>query len=400
MRVSRSLISAQDLIAAYPSLKQKSLSAPSTLPDSERRLILDLPDKDMEASNIAAVSSLSRGQLIEKALSDRTSLTQEEAALLKDRFWTPHTGEEIGRNFNTLLKVGESGLSELFIPRRPAYHPGEDEAFRIGGREFHLRIQAVYDSKLRETARPLFSNAKEWIQHLYGQKVVQWGFVCLYDAAIQKYDPEQLDDFAVTIEGSLRSFLRYNGTKDIIDQRWRCVSFNSPNTAFAPITLPVHDNASIYQDGAIFRRAFQDILNDQQQYQSREDVAAMHNPHEFPNGLSTSDLLTNTFLVIDPVCLDSVLDSDGESKPYGEMRVLAFEADFPVEGRKYVDGYQGFTWVRLDQLVSNFYELRLLKADVVGMDEIWKAAQHSYQRAFVSMDPEEALNRTVSEGLW
>jgi len=112
IRVSRNLITAHDFIAAYPSLKQKFLSSPSTLTDSERRLILDLPDKDMEASTIAAISNLSREQLIEKALSDRTSLTQEEVVLLKNRFWTPKTRTESKASWNAMLKVHEEGLEE------------------------------------------------------------------------------------------------------------------------------------------------------------------------------------------------------------------------------------------------------------------------------------------------
>ena len=46
----------------------------------------------------------------------------------------------------------------------------------------------------------------------------------------------------------------------------------------------------------------------------------------------------------------------------------------------------------------NFYELRLMKADEVGMDKIWKAAHTSDYEAFVSMDPEEAAIRIHSSG--
>lgn len=38
------------------------------------------------------------------------------------------------------------------------------------------------------------------------------------------------------------------------------------------------------------------------------------------------------------------------------MRVLTFEAaEYPVEGRVCDEEYQGFTWVKLDQLVDDFY---------------------------------------------
>jgi hypothetical protein len=84
MRVLRNITTTEDLIAAWPSLQQKSQTSPPTLTDSERRLFLDLPDEDMETSNISAVTSLSREQLIEKAVSDCEHLTQEEAVLLRD----------------------------------------------------------------------------------------------------------------------------------------------------------------------------------------------------------------------------------------------------------------------------------------------------------------------------
>ncbi|KAH7372121.1 hypothetical protein BKA64DRAFT_715129 [Cadophora sp. MPI-SDFR-AT-0126] len=105
--------------------------------------------------------------------------------------------------------------------------------------------------------------------------------------------------------------------------------------------------------------------------------------------------LANTFLVLDTECVNSILT--GANFPlYDDMRILAFEADYPVPGRKYIEGYQGFTWVRLDQLVYNFYELRSIKAHDIGMDEIWKAGQQSRHQAFVSMDIQEATSWTRS----
>ena len=48
----------------------------------------------------------------------------------------------------------------------------------------------------------------------------------------------------------------------------------------------------------------------------------------------------------------------------------------------------------------NFYELRLMKADEVGMDKIWKAAQTSDYQAFVSMDSEEAQSVHILVAGW
>jgi hypothetical protein len=94
--------------------------------------------------------------------------------------------------------------------------------------------------------------------------------------------------------------------------------------------------------------------------------------------LPGQEFLTDTFLGFAPVSIAS-----GFGRYYDDMRVLAFEVDFPVERRKCAEEYQGFTWVRLDQLVFNFYELRLMLPEI-GMDDIWKAAQKSRHKAFVS----------------
>lgn len=61
--------------------------------ESKQRVFLDLPDPDMETANLKAATNLSRSELIEKAVTDRGSLTEAEVLVLKDRFWTPPTIE-------------------------------------------------------------------------------------------------------------------------------------------------------------------------------------------------------------------------------------------------------------------------------------------------------------------
>jgi len=207
--------------------------------------------------------------------------------------------------------------------------------------------------------------------------------------------------FERTKDGFFRHALMYNGSKDIINTKWGWLHYNAPNTVLAPTTNLVSGND--YPNGAILRKAFHDILRDPQEYQKREDVTpTITYTGHFKDGIAKAGFLTNTFLLIDPICVESIVENGLQpaSVFWDNMRVLAFEADFPVPGREYEEGYQGFTWVRLDQLIYNFYELRLMKADEVGMDKIWKAAQKSRHQAFVSMDPEEASSYTNSCGLW
>jgi hypothetical protein len=293
-----------------------------------------------------------------------------------------------------MAEISPEDLEEFLTGRQLAY-PNEEDAFQFGAYEFYRRAQAAKDEKLSAAANLALPDAKEWIQYLYRQKRENWGFICLYDAAAQRLDPARLNDFELRKDFFFRHARMYKGSKDIIDSKWRLFNFNAPNIGFAPITSTETD----YQDGTILRKAFQEILKDPQEYQKAEDVIPRNTPTQyFENGITGSGLLTNTFLVIDPVCINSVLGHEGHW--YDNRRVLAFEADFPVQGRKYIEGYQGFTWVRLDQLVYHFYELRLLKANEVGMDKIWKAAQESRHQAFVSMDPEEASSFTISGELW
>ena len=399
IRVRRDITTAEDLVAAWPSLKQKSLSSPSTLTDSERRLLLDLPNEDMEISNISTVTSPSREQLLEKAVSNREILTEEEVLLLKDRFWgpAPETSTKQSLDFRVVAASTEA-FDELVAAREPAYTPNEDAAFVIGRQEFYRRLIAANEENLRATAERALPYAKEWIECIYRQEKMHWGFICLYDAAAQQLPPARLEKFTSQLGQFFQHTLMYNGSKDIIDRKWTLLPFNGPKTAFAPVATLVGETAANretdYQCGAILREAFQEILKNPQAYERAACITSLNPPfHQFKDGITGSGLLTNTFLVIDPVCIDYVLE---KGRWYDDRRILAFEADFPAPGREYIEGYQGFTWVRLDQLVYNFYELRLLKADEVGIDEMWKAAQDTRNQAFVSMDPEEASIWTKS----
>ena len=398
MRVVRNVTALEDFIAAWPLLKQKSLTSPPTLTESERRLFLDLPTEETETVNIRAATNLSREQLIEKATSNPENLTANELQILEDRFWTPRVAAELDLLMKALSKAGPEGQQEFFEGWEGAAAP-EAPAFRIGSIEIAKRSIEERDQKQRNAAKLVLPDAPEWIQYLYQQDKEYWGYICFYDAAIQQFGEERLDQFERTKDPVFRSALNVNGAKDIIDVKWTWFHYNTPNTIFAPKTNPGTKNN--HPDNTILRKAFQEILKDPQKYQEREDVTPIDTcTGHLKNGIAKSGVLTNTFLLIDPICINSVVGTGSHAEPvfYEDMRVLAFGVDFPVPGREYEEGYPGFTWVRLDQLAYNFYELRLMKADEVGMDKIWKAAQTSDHQAFVSMDPEEVTIRTHSNG--
>ncbi|TGO11210.1 hypothetical protein BTUL_0115g00290 [Botrytis tulipae] len=325
MRVLRNHNTLEELIAAYPSLEEKCLSCPSALTDEERRVFLDLPDLDMETANIRAATALSREELIEKAVKDPSSLTQEEKLLLLARFWTPKTDAERKVTWELLCKteeiiMGEEGAA-FYASRNPAFLPNELKSFHAGSREWYGWLTCARKMQANAMAEAAPPDAPEWIRRLYREGKDLWG------------------------------------------------------------------------------RTFREILQDPLQYEQRVDVpprtlfGGQRRFDLYKDGLASSGINTNTFLVFDRICMASVLESGGLIE---SMRIRAFEADYPVPGKTYVEGYQGYTWVRLDQLVYNFYELRSMKAEKVGMDEILQAAQQSRNAAFVSLDTKEAGNWTPS----
>lgn len=94
IRVLRKRTLLPHLIETFSYLEQKSLTSPlSPLTLSERRLLLDFPDKEEGTVNISAATRFSRPRRIGE------SLTEEELLLLKNRFWTPSSDEEHGEVF-------------------------------------------------------------------------------------------------------------------------------------------------------------------------------------------------------------------------------------------------------------------------------------------------------------
>ncbi|KAH9211549.1 hypothetical protein DL95DRAFT_510972 [Leptodontidium sp. 2 PMI_412] len=346
MRVVRNLTAAKTLISAWPLLQQKSASSPSILSDTERRLFLDLPDADLEAANIRAVTSISREQLIEQALSHVESLTYDELMLLNDRFWTPITAEEKHAVFEAMAKTSEDGLDKYLAARE---FDSDEAAIEIAAKEFWKRKQAPEQARQRAAAEAALPYAKEWIQHCTGRTTCIGGLCACMTKQLSNSTQSigQIEHFNYQMEDVFRTALMYNGSTDIISRKWKLLSFNAPDTDFS----------SGSQADSIFLKAFQDILDDPQRYQSGENVATLGTMTEhFVHGIAGSGLLTNTFLVINPECVSSVLNQ-----------------------------------------VYNFYELRL--KDEIGMDRIWEAAQKSRNRAFIGMDPEEATSSITNSNV-
>ncbi|KAF7958764.1 hypothetical protein EAE96_002297 [Botrytis aclada] len=172
--------------------------------------------------------------------------------------------------------MGEEG-AEFEASRKPAFLPNELEAFLAGSRELHGRPARAREMQTSAMAEAALPEAPEWIRSLYREGKDLWGFVVLYDSAMQELDTESLEDFLCHWGGFVKFALTYNGSKNIIDAKWHMVSFNAPSSAVVPhasaagTTLDASDD-SIQQNGVVLRRAFREILQDPLQYEQRADV--------------------------------------------------------------------------------------------------------------------------------
>ncbi|KAI9829708.1 MAG: hypothetical protein M1826_005451 [Phylliscum demangeonii] len=398
MRVLRAETQLGELLQAFPSLSQKSLADASTLTDTERRELLDLPMADEEAENIRQAGSLGRDELLAKAARQVHDLTERELVLLRDRFWSPATMAELDAICDGFGASSEDSWDWIRRAREPAYLLHEKEAFAAAAAEHNRRDWSSREQERRQAADVARPSAPDWMRRLEAELEQRqgdyWGFVCLFDGEAQQMDPVRLDRFMRRVEGALRQTMLHTGARNLIDQRWRLQFFNAPITANAPA---VEDPAGGEEgdDGAALREAFHALLQDPSgfQYPGRASDAG-------PSCIYPG-LLTNTFLVANRTCIDSVLHPAGW---LDDMRLLAFEADFPPpppHGRTSQAGYKGWMWVRLAQLVHHFYEARCRPRpdQIVPMHELWQAAQQSKNHAFVCLDPDQAKNWTTSTGL-
>ncbi|KAF7907132.1 uncharacterized protein EAF01_004719 [Botrytis porri] len=262
MRVLRNQTTLQDLVAAYPSLKEKVLSSPKSLTESERRVFLDLPDPEMESANISAATRLSRAELIEKAVINRGSLTDAEVLVLKNRFWTPRTNDESSRLSEGFINTNDEARDEFLAVRTLAYLPKEKEAFKIRGREAYTRDRAARERPLHNATTAALPNAPEWIKQLHQEGKPHWGLSFFLMRPPRSSIKSDLD-----ISNLFYVALRFNGSKDIISSKWRYMTFNAPQSALTHTQFSLQNDDrdegdSDQDDGSQFRKAFQEILED------------------------------------------------------------------------------------------------------------------------------------------
>ncbi|MCJ1268893.1 hypothetical protein MMC22_008781 [Lobaria immixta] len=232
-----------------------------------------------------------------------------------------------------------------------------------------IRMHRKEQEAKKQATQRAMPNLLPWQQRLAQESFQHWGYVCFVSDEVQRNHPAQLETFWQHFEGVIWHSFRGSEVRDVLGSRWHLQkphsslpplppprshsSTSSSFSPYSPLEVRAEDSQSILSSHTSFRRTSQSLRSQ-------------------ANALKPG-LLTNTFLLVDSTCMDSVLDPSGW---LDNMRVLALEADYPKPGKMYKDGYEGYTWVRLEHISFN-----LLRS------------QWSRNRAFVSCDE-------VNAGKW
>jgi len=127
-------------VSLFVSLESRSLGDPKELSEHERGALLDLPASQIEDVNPRRSSSLSRRELIAKAVTRPADLTGREVNLLEDQSWLDVSSSEM----TTIATADEEAVGLCIGPlnmrdaankrlddaRKPVYQDQEREAMK------------------------------------------------------------------------------------------------------------------------------------------------------------------------------------------------------------------------------------------------------------------------------
>ncbi|ETS75473.1 hypothetical protein PFICI_12417 [Pestalotiopsis fici W106-1] len=426
MRVQRQVDDADSLIARYPELERLALSNPAAISDRDRRRLLDIPDQDVENTNLAAVTQLSKAQLLERAAKSPNALTDAEIDLLMGRYWRNVSSKEAlaGDRAREAMDLGTHAYSRgqwedltkrLTMAREPLYEQNELEAFQNAPKEWTWRMTADTRAREAKEIESAMRNAAPWIQRLWTEDLkdrpeARWGYAIFRDPAIKAEKGEELyENYLCREDGVLvwaRWALRCGSVIESRFQRQRLewpVDLPSMGQTATEGT-PDINTTKIFTVKLPPQRPCSPALLDTFQ-RLRE---AFHSARAAPRKSSrqhgpgiNDNLLSNVFLVVDQDAANSIISRWTPS--VDDMWVWAVDPDFApdsasssgeAEGK--TEGYQGYLRVRIQQLVKNFYEARRWHADKISMQTLWEAAQVSRNQLFVSINEEEAKQWKLS----
>ncbi|ROW08791.1 hypothetical protein VMCG_02979 [Cytospora schulzeri] len=447
MRVIRRLDNADELIQRFPEWERSALSqdaASSSLTPQDQRRILNFPDVETQAANIANSSTLGKEDLLKRAAETPTQLSATEVSLLKNRYWldiSPDEEHEVCLASGLIMgphRVSEEDYEEagkrLKAVRQPFYAENEEKAIENALVEHWRRGTDAWRARQKQEAERSLPMSFPWVRRLWeedkGEK--HWGYGIFVDPEAF-VDDEESGSYLIRQDGVLFHARGAIGAgSSAINNMWQLQTLDWPTSATADggekeggsqaiqqsdskedSNNPAADEVCREKEGieqendekraAKFenlRQHFKSIRDRAPKRQRREQAASSETTQAESGGLEAG-ILQNVFLVVDKCSAGSVLSGPGL---VDDMWVWAVDPDYDdandasataatTEGSTSTEtpsNYRGFMRVRLQQTVNKFYDARRFHGDDYPMTRLWEAAQKSKHHAFVSPKDDEA----------
>ncbi|KFA55942.1 hypothetical protein S40293_11317 [Stachybotrys chartarum IBT 40293] len=405
-RVIRRIDDADSIMALVSRIEKDDDFNASSVSAQDRRRILDFPDPEDEAANIAAASSLSKPDLLERAVRAPEQLSAQEATLLKDRYWDKVSRKEtrarIAAN-EALSAVSDSDwhqtTDQLKALRAPLYEANEEKAIENAEAQvLKSLLAAAAPPKPAEAATP--QRAPQWVNKFQenegGQK--PWGYAVFTDPEMG-LGRERMEDYLARRDAALHWAMHAIGCGSAMEANWKTDQLDWPLDAKGDLPRVVKIQK--------LREHFLSLRDNGPPKRQRTGGSS----DKVDSGGLKEGMLRNSILMIDRDCVDSVPSNGG---PVDDMWVWVIDPDHHMDASKVSSEddettdaskhkYEGFLKVRLQQTVNNFFEARVFQEDIYSMQQLWGSAQMSRNRAFVSMKEEERQlwvpNRDVGSAL-
>ncbi|KAK1727960.1 hypothetical protein CaCOL14_009964 [Colletotrichum acutatum] len=444
MRVIRKIDDADELIQSFLASEEiipsQNDASPSLTPHDQKRL-LDFPDAETQAANIAKSTELSKENMLERAVESPSQLTAAEVSLLKNRYWmdiSPGEEREVSRAAGLIMepnrvseKEYEQARNRLRAVRHMLYADNEEKAIDNAIIEHWRRENEAWKARQRQETENTLSKAHPWVRRLWeedkGEKV--WGYGIFIDPKAFANDDEA-ERYMARRDGVLFHGRGAVGAgSSAINNKWRLQKLEWPNDSAADDSKEMdarqavgrgdeeEDNSGLaidenQRDGRedeerlakfrILRTRFKSLRDRCLGSQTQKGNISGASMQSETNGLEDG-ILQNVFLMVDKPGVESVVGAHGL---VDDMWIWAIDPDYddadelPTtidESRpsETPERYRGFMRVRLQQVVNNFFDVRRFHERKYSMKELWEAAQKSKQKAFVSVRDSEARSWSI-----
>ncbi|KAH0343519.1 hypothetical protein KCU81_g5144, partial [Aureobasidium melanogenum] len=404
---------ADDIVENATALLDGSSNA-TDISDHDRLGLLDFPDSVIQEANVAATTSLSKAELLERAASSPSTLSAGEIDLLKRRYWLGLTREQMTPSFSSAAKRDlysltqeqlQQATDQLKKVRAMLFDANEEDALWNAEMEDWRRMMDASKQRKKQEVESRLPTAQPWMKRLWDEDQAEknWGYAVFRDlkAANEEYEVRK-DAALMNARGAI-------GCGDTIGARWRLQYLDQPedDKELEPSQAASDANDKENEKTASELEARFQVLR--QHFRKVRDRTLKRQSTALYPQTDRSELrdgiLRNVFLVIDQQCVESL---SSQTANVDDMWVYAVDPDYThptgttapeVPSKE----YRGYLRVRLQQLVNNFFDARRFHADEFSMQALWTAAQASRNQAFVSVKESEqhlwTFNRFVGSAL-